>query len=271
MSAVVVVIVNVVSKKSLQMAFVESDDVVEQIAATASHPALGNPVLPGTLDRGLHASNLQSANGSRNIQSILLIVVEEQEPGRGLVGKCFAQLLGDPTAGRVRGDVEVQDATPVMANDEKAVEQVESDGGDSKEVHRGNSLAVIVKKRKPTLRRFSISRCTAHPAGDCTLRHIEAEHEEFTMDAGCTPSWVFHDHLKDQGTDLFGNSLPAAHRFSGLAQHSPVESESGAVPADDGLWQDEEERLFPLRPELESGDPKEFVEQTEFWFGVSAL
>jgi hypothetical protein len=63
----------------------------------------------------------------------------------------------------------------------------------------------------------------------------------------------------------------AAHRFSGLAQHSPVESESGAVPADDGLWQDEEERLFPLRPELESGDPKELVEQTEFWFGVSAL
>ena len=104
---------------------------IEQIAAAASHPALGNPVLPGTLDRGLHVSNLQSANGSGNIQSILLIVVEEKEPGRGLVGKCFAQLLDDPTAGWMRGDVEVQDATPVMANDEKAVEQVESNGGDS--------------------------------------------------------------------------------------------------------------------------------------------
>ena len=48
-----------------------------------------------------------------------------------LARKCFAQLLDDPTAGRMRGDVEVQDATPVMANDEKAVEQVESNGGDS--------------------------------------------------------------------------------------------------------------------------------------------
>ena len=54
------------------MAFIESDDVVEQIAAAASHPALSNPVLPGALDRGLHASNLQSAKGSGNLQSILL-------------------------------------------------------------------------------------------------------------------------------------------------------------------------------------------------------
>ena len=64
------------------MTFIESDDVVEQIAAAASHPALGNPVLPGALDRGLHTSNLQSAKGSGNLQSILLIVVEEKEPGR---------------------------------------------------------------------------------------------------------------------------------------------------------------------------------------------
>jgi hypothetical protein len=35
-SAVVVIIAHVVSQKSLQMAFVESDDVVEQIAAAAS-------------------------------------------------------------------------------------------------------------------------------------------------------------------------------------------------------------------------------------------
>ena len=65
-----------------------------------------------------------------------------------LARKCFAQLLDDPTAGRMRGDVEVQDTTPVMANDEKAVEQVESNGGDSKEVHGGNGFAMIVKNTK---------------------------------------------------------------------------------------------------------------------------
>jgi hypothetical protein len=72
-------------------------------------------------------------------------------------------------------------------------------------------------------------------------------------------------------TDFFGNSLPAAHWVSGLAQHGPVQSKSSAVPADHGLWHDDEERLFPLRPESASGGPKEFVEHTEFWFGMSTL
>lgn len=265
------VIANVVSKKSLKMAFVESDDVVEKIAATASHPTLGNPVLPRTLDRGLHAINLQSTNGSGNIQSILLIVVEEKEPGRGLVGKCFAQLLDDPIASWMPCDIEVQDATPVMTNDEKAVQQVECDGGDSKEVHGGNDFAVIVKKRKPTLRRLRVSRCTTHPTGDRSLGYLEAEHEEFAVDARRAPGGIFNDHLKDQVTDLFGNSLSAAHWVSGLTQHGPVPSESGAVPADHCLWHDEEERLFPLRPESASGDPKKSVEQAELWFGMSAF
>jgi hypothetical protein len=158
-----------------------------------------------------------------------------------------------------------------MANDEKAVEQVEGNSGDGKEVHGGNGFAVIVKKRKPTLCRFRFSGCTAHPAGDRTLRYIEAKHEEFAVDARRTPEGIFSDHLKDQVTDFFGNSLPAAHCLSGLAQHGPVPSESSAVPADHCLGHDEKERLSPLRPELASGDPKEFVEQTEFWLGMSAF
>ena len=88
---------------------------------------------------------------------------------------------------------------------------------------------------------------------------------------GRTPGGIFNDHLKDQVTNFFGNSLPAAHWVSGLAQHGPVPSESGAVPADNCLWHNEEQRLFPARPESASGDPKEFVEQTEFWFGMSAF
>ena len=91
------------------------------------------------------------------------------------------------------------------------------------------------------------------------------------MDARRTPGGIFNHHLKDQVTDFFGNSLAAAHCLSGLAQHGPVPSESSAVPADNCLWHNEEQRLFPARPESASGDPKEFVEQTEFWFGMSAF
>ena len=57
MSAILVVVTNLISKKSPQMVLVESDDVVKQIAATASHPALSHPVLPGTSNRGPHTGD----------------------------------------------------------------------------------------------------------------------------------------------------------------------------------------------------------------------
>jgi hypothetical protein len=83
--AVVVVIANVIAKKSLQMGLVQSDDVVEDIAAAASDPALGNPVLPRAADRGLHALHVHGSNGSGNFQPVLLVVIKEEESGSGLI------------------------------------------------------------------------------------------------------------------------------------------------------------------------------------------
>ena len=59
MRAIVVIIANVIRQKSLQVSLVDSDDVIEKIAAAASHPALGHSVLPRTPDRGSHAGDLQ--------------------------------------------------------------------------------------------------------------------------------------------------------------------------------------------------------------------
>ena len=58
MRAVIMVIRRVCGEKPLEMALVQGDDVVEQIASAAAHPAFRNSVLPGALDGGLHASNL---------------------------------------------------------------------------------------------------------------------------------------------------------------------------------------------------------------------
>jgi hypothetical protein len=46
MRPVVVIIVEVSGKKALQVPFVQSDDVLQQIASAASHPALGDSILP---------------------------------------------------------------------------------------------------------------------------------------------------------------------------------------------------------------------------------
>jgi len=57
--AIVVIVANVIGKKSFQVSLVPSDDVIEQITAAAFHAALGHGVLPPTPDRGSHAGDSQ--------------------------------------------------------------------------------------------------------------------------------------------------------------------------------------------------------------------
>lgn len=90
MCAIVVIIANIIRQKSFQVWLVGSDDVIQQITASASHPALGRSILPGALDRGLYAGNLQCANTSMYFQAVFLVMIEEQESGNRLVRKGFA-------------------------------------------------------------------------------------------------------------------------------------------------------------------------------------
>src|SRR5438445_6216060 len=108
------------------MSLVQRNDLVEQFAAAASYPTFRDAVLPGTLNRGLYAGDLHGSNRSRNVQPILCVVVKDEELGRGLIREGFAQLLYDPSARRMPSDIEVQDAATVVADDEEAVEHVES-------------------------------------------------------------------------------------------------------------------------------------------------
>ena len=81
MRAIFVIIANIIRQKSFHASLVDSDDVIEQITAAASHPALGHSILPGASDRGLYGGDLQWANASMYLQAVFLIMIEEQELG----------------------------------------------------------------------------------------------------------------------------------------------------------------------------------------------
>ena len=83
------------------------------------------------------------------------------------------------------------------------------------------------------------------------------------MDARCTPSWILRHHLEDQVTDLFGDSTATADSFSHSAEHGPIQFEPSLVPPHHGLWEDENERFFPVGPETARHDPEEFIEWTQ--------
>src|SRR5664279_6168084 len=74
--SVVVIIGNVLGEESLQMALIQRDHVVEQVAAAASDPTLGDPILPGTPNRGTNRYHLQRADRRWHFQAVLRIVVE---------------------------------------------------------------------------------------------------------------------------------------------------------------------------------------------------
>jgi hypothetical protein len=99
---------------------------VEQIPATVADPALGDSVLP----RAPKARSLWlDAEAFHCVDHSLIEVgpaIKDQIFGRGIVGKCFAQLLNNPCTRRIPGDIAVKNAPPVVRNDEKTTEQAES-------------------------------------------------------------------------------------------------------------------------------------------------
>jgi len=270
MSPVFMVIADIVGKDSFEAALVEGDDMVKQVTPAGTHPALGNAVLPGTLQGGLKANDFHGLNGRGYVEPVLGIVIEDKVFGSALVWKHFSQLLNDPDAGRMASDIEVEDAPPVMADDEEAVENAERDRRDREEVHRCDRLAVIPQEGQPALRRFRISGCTLHPPGDGSLRDLEAQHEEFAMDARSTPGRVFGNHLENQISDFLGESS-STNWLSHSGDQAPVQTKSASVPTNHGLRGNQEEGLLPSGPKLAREHPEELIERRELRPGVPAF
>ena len=169
------------------MAFIDGNDVIQQVPAATADPAFRDSILPRTLKRGADRTDLQSSNRHWNFEPILRITVEDQKPGSQLKRKRLSQLLNDPTARWMPRYVEVQNAPTIVADDEEAVEHTESDRRHGEEIHRGYSFPVVSKKSEPLLGWLRISRSPFHPAGDRSFGNIKTQHEKFTMDARRSP------------------------------------------------------------------------------------
>ena len=107
------------------------------------------------------------------------------------------QLLDDPRTRRMPGDIEMQDAPPIVADDEEPVEHAERDVGTAKK-----SIAAIASR---WLRRNASQRLTG--SGFLGARFIQREivlsetskpSVERAMNAWCSPGLVLGNHPEDQ-------------------------------------------------------------------------
>jgi hypothetical protein len=80
----------------------------------------------------------------------------------------------------------------------------------------------------------------AHVARDRRLGDLEAELKQLTMNAWRTPQRVCTAHLRNKLAQL-SRDLRPANTVAGSS--APTRSKAGPVPADDGLWPDNRNRL----------------------------
>ena len=150
MRPVVVIVADVFVHQAFQMPFIKNDHVVEQIAAAVADPPLGNTVLPRTSEACSLRMDAEAFHCVDHFIIELCAAIKDQLAGRDIVRKRHAQLLDNPGAGRVFGHIAVQDAPPVMRNDEEAVEHAKGQRRHGEEVHCGNGFTMIIQKSRPS-------------------------------------------------------------------------------------------------------------------------
>ena len=106
---------------------------------------------------------------------------------------------------------EMQDLTPVVDDDEKAVQNTERERWDGEEVHRSNGLAMVSEERQPSFHRIWISRSAPDPSRDTPFREIETQLEQFAVNARRSPGRILGNHTEDQGANLFADTLPPSY------------------------------------------------------------
>src|SRR5258708_19391932 len=92
---------------------------------------------------------------------------------RFFVGPCFSQLLYNPKCMGISRHVEMQDLTPVVADDEKAVQNTKRERWDGEEIHCSNGLAMFSEERQPSFRGIWISRSSPDPPRPTPLHHTQ--------------------------------------------------------------------------------------------------
>jgi hypothetical protein len=83
MCAVLVVVANILREATFQVAFVNCDDVIQEITPATPYPTLCDSILPRTFERSAERVHAQGSNRCGDLQSILGIAIKDDEPRSG--------------------------------------------------------------------------------------------------------------------------------------------------------------------------------------------
>ena len=165
------------------------------------------------------------------------------------------------------GHVEVDDAPAVMGEHDENEEDAEAGGRHGEEIDRDQVEEVVGEERPPGLR--GPEAALRHEPGDGALGNLDAKLEELSVDARGAPQRIRGGHLPDQGGDL-GVEGRAPSGWA-AREPGPVLAEAAALPAQDSVGRDDDQRLPPTGPDSGQAGPEQAVSRAELWAGQRSL
>jgi len=158
-----------------------------------------------------------------------------------------------PFRAGVGGDVEMEEAPPLVHQHHEDIENSKGDGRHHEEVRRDQLLRVVVQESPPRLgRRFSLRN---HVLGHGDLGDFDTELEQFPMDPRRSPEPIGQTHLADQLPNLPIDRRPS--RFALPTLPSPIATEPSSMPGDHRFGLYNQQRRAPLRPEAGEPNPEQ--------------
>src|SRR6266404_1466014 len=107
-------------------------------------------------------------------------IVRSSLPAAGL-----PHLPSNPFGRRVCRHPQPHESTSTVTQEQEPIQQPKGKRRHDEQVHRGDTVSMIAKKGPPALRRPSPP--PGHVLCNACLANIDAELEQFAMDAGCAP------------------------------------------------------------------------------------
>ena len=246
-----VIVIQVGSEDATERALMEHDHMVQAFPPNGSNHPLHVGSLPGGARRGQNFADAHVSHLLSEVRAEDSIAVAQQVARQLVEGKGIPQLLPRPLRGRVRGHVAVENAPSVMGQNQKHIENLETEGGHAEEVDRDQLREVIVQEGAPGLRRRL---ATAHHVfADAGLADVDAQLEQLPVNPRCTPPRILPAHPADQASDLVGNRGP-----SGLAAPhlpGPEPAKASTMPGHDRFWLDDGQSRTPVAPQAGQSDP----------------
>lgn len=182
------------------MVFSKYNDMVKEIAACRSNPALSDGVLPRRAKRRILWNYSETPDSIFHSLIENGIVVKDQVFEGSLPGKCIPQLLNYPRGKGMKRNIEMQNSPGLVMNQKETIERSKAESLDCEEIHGDDFGGMIPEESQPpgsvAFQRWGIREKTFEIPADRCERNVSIQKFQFSLNASWTPG-VFRTHLLD--------------------------------------------------------------------------